>query len=461
MKKILIVSFLLFTTNSIFSQNKITISNINIAGNKVTEKEIILREVLLIAGESYEKSQIKELISKSKENLVNLKLFNFIEIKENLTGNNMSITIKVIERWYFWVFPIFELSNRNFNSWWKELKESNYKDFSSVNYGLFLNWENFRGKNQLLQIKIRKGFKEHYKFFYSIPYLNKKKTIGIETSVELFRRKSSFYNTENNQLVYYTGNNYTTKDFELYTQVTYRKGINIKHDINIKYLVSNVDSNIANLNPNYLNNNLNTGSYIKTTYRFTNEHRDYVEYPLNGYYLMLELSKFIGDKSPINHIEILGKAEKHITINNLFSLGSSFTSKISSAGFHPYFSQTGFGFNHYVRGYEYYVIDSQNFWLSKTILKLPIIKKRKFDVPFIKLQQFKKSHYSLYAGVFSDMGYAIEKQNYEKNNLTNSFLWGNGIGIDYLTYYDKLLRIEFSINRLGEKGVFLHLSNPF
>ena len=25
----------------------------------------------------------------------------------------------------------------------------------------------------------------------------------------------------------------------------------------------------------------------------------------------------------------------------------------------------------------------------------------------------------------------------------------------------KLLRIEFSINHLGEKGVFLHFSNPF
>ena len=123
MKKILIVSFLLFTTNSVFSQDKITISKINITGNQVTEKEIILREVLLIPGESYGNLQIKELISKSKENLVNLKLFNFIEIKEDVNGNNMSITIKVIERWYFWVFPIFELSNRNFNSWWKELKK--------------------------------------------------------------------------------------------------------------------------------------------------------------------------------------------------------------------------------------------------------------------------------------------------------------------------------------------------
>ena len=52
-------------------------------------------------------------------------------------------------------------------------------------------------------------------------------------------------------------------------------------------------------------------------------------------------------------------------------------------------------------------------------------------------------------------------RNAENNNLTNSLLIGRGISLDYVTYYDKLLRIEFSVNHLGEKGVFLHFSNPF
>ena len=77
------------------------------------------------------------------------------------------------------------------------------------------------------------------------------------------------------------------------------------------------------------------------------------------------------------------------------------------------------------------------------------------------MKQFKTSHYSLYLGIFSDTGYIINKQSSEKNNLSNSLLWGNGISLDYVTYYDKLVRIEFSANHLGEKGVFLHFSNPF
>ena len=49
-----------------------------------------------------------------------------------------------------------------------------------------------------------------------------------------------------------------------------------------------------------------------------------------------------------------------------------------------------------------------------------------------------------------------------KTNLMDSqLLWGKGVALDYVTYYDKILRIEYSINHLGEKGVFLHFSNPF
>ena len=92
---------------------------------------------------------------------------------------------------------------------------------------------------------------------------------------------------------------------------------------------------------------------------------------------------------------------------------------------------------------------------------LAIIEKTTFNIPYLKMNQFNKSHYSLYLGIFSDLGYVIDKQNNQENNLSNSLLYSNGINIDYVTYYDKLLRIEFSINHLGEKGVFLHFSNPF
>ena len=99
--------------------------------------------------------------------------------------------------------------------------------------------------------------------------------------------------------------------------------------------------------------------------------------------------------------------------------------------------------------------------MSKTAIKYAIIKNKKYDLPYLKIKQFKKSHFSIYATIFSDFGYAKNNTEFINNSLTNTMLWGRGFSLDYVTYYDKLLRIEFSINELGEKGVFLHFSNPF
>ena len=45
--------------------------------------------------------------------------------------------------------------------------------------------------------------------------------------------------------------------------------------------------------------------------------------------------------------------------------------------------------------------------------------------------------------------------------LNNRLLYSGGFGIDILTLYDINLRIEYSFNQLGEKGLFLHNQSGF
>ena len=461
MRKYLICFITTFVFYQGFTQEKIIIDNIIIAGNNITKQEIILRELTFKKGEILSQKQIEEKIKQSKENLTNSSLFNFVDIKSAARNAKADIIIDVVERWYIWPYPILELSERNFNVWWNEFKESNYSDFSRLNYGVYLVWENFRGRNELLEIKYRKGFKEHYLFRYEIPYFNKEKTIGISAFVQQFRRKKSFYKTENNKLVYFEDEDYTTKDSEFQITILYRKNTRNKHKLRLNYLQSNIADAIKSLNPYYLKNKKLKGDYFQIAYQYANEQRDYVHYPLHGHYLHFQLKKNFEGSSPVNHFELIGKVEKHMEISNRLFIGSSFKAKVSSDGYQPYFAQKGLGFNEYVRSYEYYVVDGQHYWLSKTAIKYELIGKTNFDIPYLKMSQFKKAHYSLYFSVFSDLGYVIDKQNNENNDLSNQILFGRGISLDYVTYYDKMLRIEFGINRLGEKGIFLHFTNPF
>ena len=147
MQKVFLTLLLVLSSFLGYSQNTINISNITITGNKITKEDIILRELLFSKNNSFSTSDLEHKIKERRINLINLKLFNFVEISYILKEDQAEIIIDLTERWYFWPYPVFEISDRNFNTWWNEFKASNYSDFSRLNYGVFLNWENFRGRN--------------------------------------------------------------------------------------------------------------------------------------------------------------------------------------------------------------------------------------------------------------------------------------------------------------------------
>ena len=457
MKKL--IFFFLFLTQ--LAQAQITVSKIVLSGNTKTQNDIVIRELSFEKNGNYTIVDLDKRIEESKKNLINLNLFNFVTINKTENKDSTEITIEVIEKWYIWPYPVFEISERNFNTWWEEFSANNYSDFSRLNYGVFFNWENFRGRNELLKLKIRKGFKEHYLLAYEVPYFNKNKTVGINTNLQLFRRKKTHFSTEENKLNYLESDTFNSIDYDLNTEITYRKNLHQTHKLKFTYLHTTINDSIAKLNPNYLSNNLSKTSIYTLGYIFEYENRDYINYPLHGFALNFAAKKHLSATTNVKHLEFATKIEKYIEPYKRFYIGSSFKAKYSTEGNQPYFIQKALGYIDYVRGYEYYVVDGQSYWLSKTAIKYALVEKTTFDIPYVKMKQFNKSHYSIYLGLFSDLGYVINNQNLEQNSINNSILWGKGIALDYVTYYDKLLRIEYSINALGEKGVFLHFSSPF
>jgi hypothetical protein len=63
---------------------------------------------------------------------------------------------------------------------------------------------------------------------------------------------------------------------------------------------------------------------------------------------------------------------------------------------------------------------------------------------------------------FLDAAYGYYNQDFgkETNNLQNELLLGYGAGLDFVTYYDVVVRAEFSLNKMGEAGFFLHFTAP-
>ena len=64
------------------------------------------------------------------------------------------------------------------------------------------------------------------------------------------------------------------------------------------------------------------------------------------------------------------------------------------------------------------------------------------------------------AGLFFDAAYTEDKKYFATNTLSNKYIWGTGMGIDFVTYYDSVFRFEIAMNDLKEKGFFLHFTAP-
>jgi hypothetical protein len=58
-------------------------------------------------------------------------------------------------------------------------------------------------------------------------------------------------------------------------------------------------------------------------------------------------------------------------------------------------------------------------------------------------------------------GYVHDPELSLRGRLANTPMYAGGVGIDILLFYDLLFRFEYSVNRFGENGLFLHRKYPF
>ncbi len=440
----------------------ITIRSIDLEGNKITKNRIILRELLFHAGDTVCSDSLGVLIEKSRENLLNTSLFNFVTI-DTITvpgSSQVSVKISMLERWYIWPFPIFELSDRNFNAW---LESS---DLSRVSYGAFITWENFRGRKETFKLRLQFGYDEKYDLYYKIPYINRKETIGIAFGLGLAQNHETSYLTENNKLLYYKNDDkHIKKDGFTYFQLLGRKDIYNSHKFEVSFNYLNFDDTLLVLNPHFTTSDKAINRYLSLYYQFKSDHRDFHAYPLTGYYFDVGFKKAgLGIIShDVDVLFVTSTFRKYWQLSNRFFYAFNINTKFSDKKRQPYFLQRGLGYGRdFVRSFEYYVVDGQNLGLFKSSLKFALLPPKVSDLKFIPFEKFSKIHYALYFNVFFDIAY-VDNPYYNpayNNYLENSLLFGYGIGLDLVTYYDIVIRGELSINRYDKPGLFLHFMAP-
>jgi outer membrane protein assembly factor BamA len=436
------------------------VSGIVVEGNRTTKERVILRELTLAQGDTVATNdQLYYLIERSRQNVYNMGLFNSVRILPlYLSSTEVFLTVTVSERWFYWPTPIFKYSDPNFNTWWLT------KDFRRVYYGAFLYRYNMRGRNETLYAKVQLGYAKEFALRYRFPFIDKRQRWGLAFGAGRTQQDEITVGTAGNKREFITlRGRETRREWKGDLEATLRPAFDMKHAFRIGYVHSDVLDSVARAVPTYFTYGDTRLDYFQTGFTFTHDQRDNRVYPLSGTFTLFRADHyglpFLGDD--VDLTTFYGAVQRSWHTSERWSLGGSLRGKVSVGPELPYYMQQGLGYEDYVRGYEYYVIDGEHYALLKANAIWALVKPREYVFSGMKNDNFSSLYLAIYLNTFADFGHVWDSRYGEKNFLANELQSGYGLGVNVVSSYDQVMRIEFAVNAMEERAFYLHFAQPF
>jgi len=450
---IIFLLFALVLSKNAKNQNYI-ISEISINGNNKTKKEIILKELCFNEKDSIDYLTLEKAITESKQNLLRTSLFNYVDFNYKTSENQAFINVNVEERWYWWIYPIFEHGSRNLSSFIID------KDFSQINYGGVVELHNIKGINNYFKIKVRGGYRQHYSLTLFLQNFEKTKNHGLKINTETFIQKKFVSNILDNKAVYSLSN---FLNFNSHLIYSYRINLNNLLGFGMTYKHYWLkDNNQETPNLNFISNYFNPIIY----YNFDN--RNNKVYPTDGFLINIncgywhnlnkQFASFIG-----NNLEFqLHKTIKNsrFAIHNISSYKFYKEEKKKNSFFQ---TQLEFGKDFWIRGYEYFYFMGNNTVKAQNTISFLLSKTKIHNLPKFLPNEFKKAYTKVYLEVFGDLIYTDGyNETFNFNNDFNKNLnYTFGIGASFETYYDRLLQINLTyVPNTSKIGIFVNYKTP-
>ncbi len=463
MNRHLLYGFILFCQMSYVQcfANLIVVHEVKIIGNIRTKEKIIFREMSIKAGDTLQTENLSNLLEADRKKIFNTNLFVTVKVtSQTIDNQQVDVTVEVKERLFFVALPVFYLADRNFNEWWYERNH----DLRRTIYGVYGKHSNLTGNNDQLKIRAEAGFIPNFEIAYSTPYLDKTLQTTLLVGAFYGINKTMVYRTDKDKFVFKESEKRQRERLNFYAVVSRRTGFFQNQLLQLSYQQIQIADTIARLNPNYFLNGRTQQKYFLLNYAYIYDRRDNRQYALKGYRVSFDATKSgLLPSDNINLFSLSASYSHFFKIRGKFYANYSLRGRASFPEKQPFLQTQGLGYrNDLVRGYELYVIDGQSYGLLKTNAKYQLFD-RVFDLKrFLKVRQFNTLPVAAYLNAFLDVGYA--RNNFPKLNNTilgNRELVGGGIGLDVVSWYNVVGRLNYSINGLSEKRFFLNLSREF
>ena len=453
----LCILFLFFIGIQFKANAQLKVAHIEIEGNIKTKAYIILRELPYKIGSQIREDSLTSLNTVAKQQLINTSLFLDAQVTaQQVDSQNLNILIKVTERWYFFPLPYFKWVDRNLSEWWN----TQHHSLDRVNYGINFKQANATGNNDRLTVGLITGYTQQSVLRYQFPYLDKKLRFGMGLGWQYFTQKEINTSTLADKQVFFKTQDVMQKGYRANVNFFYRPSLFERHSLQIGYGNTSINDTALLLQPKYFPNYAKSLSYFDLNLSYSKIKFDYNAYPSEGNSNELGIYQRFSGGYNLTSFQFRKVHAHHINPSHFYLLESNNQGKILANQNYMDSRLMGYG-NMQMNGFEYYVIDGNagsifkaewhyllgSFDVPKTS-GIGLVDKINKRLPDIK--------YHFWLKAFTNVGYAYSEYPTNSSKLSNTLLRSAGVGLDILSIYDLVIKIDYSVNQLGDKGVYLH-----
>jgi outer membrane protein assembly factor BamA len=298
---------------------------------------------------------------------------------------------------------------------------------------------------------------------YDIPYVDKGKRFGAGFGGGVMKNREVAFDTRSDKLEFLFSREYPVEQWFTSFHFSFRPKYHTTYLVDFRVQSVSFSDTLLRLNPLFSYRGKSSLTFLNFYYKVKIDYRDTKYYPLDGWYADLEFNKAglgLRFEGPVNLFWMKSTLRFFLPVSGRWYAGAGAIARISSPGSQPYFFKQGMGYvRDFVRGYEYYVIEGQQYAIFKSTIKFALVPEFSTEIRFIPTEKFSRIHFASYLTAFADAGCTWKQSGTPAsgNVLPGTLLLSGGLGLDFVTYYDKVLRIEYAVNKKGESGIFIHL----
>jgi hypothetical protein len=452
-----IVAFILFFFGVQLKTNaQKIIANIDVEGNVKTKSYIILRELPYHAGQIISADSIAYYNKIAKQQLFNTALFTDVQVTAN-ESDSVSLNIKIVvkERWYFFPIPYFRWVDRNFSEWWITRNRS----LDRVNYGINLRQSNTTGNNDKLTLGLITGYTQQAVVRYQFPFIDKKLKFGLGFGGQYFTQKELNTSTYKDKQIFTRTIDEISKGYRVNVNLSYRPNLFDRFNLQVGFGNSTISDSAMLVQPKYFASHKKSLSYTDLTASFSNIRFDYNAYPTEGNSNEVAIYQRLSSGSNLSSFQIRKIHAHRFSKSAFYLLETNSLFKILSNQNYLDNKLLGYG-NLQMNGFEYYVVDGNAGSIAKAEIHhllgtytLP----RKYGIALLDKVNNKLPviYYHFWLRAFTNLGYVYSERPSNTSKLSNTLLRTFGVGLDIISIYDLVIKIDYSVNQLGDKGLYL------